>query len=77
MENISITNILDKLEDKLKLARIEKRLVEFRKDTIIGWLDRMDRKVFANRQEYSDKTDKEIEICAKEIMEVVNNDSKG
>ena len=77
MENISITNILDKLEDKLKLARIEKRLVEFRKDTIIDWLGRMDRKIFKNRQEYSDKTDKDIEVCAKEIMEVVNNDSKG
>ena len=77
MENISITNILDKLEDKLKLARIEKRLVEFRKDTILDWLSRMDRKIFANRQEYNDKTDNDIEVCAKEIMEVVNNDSKG
>ena len=76
MENINITNILDKLEDKLKLKRIEKRLVEFRKDTILDWLSRMDRKIFANRQEYNDKTDNDIEVCAKEIMEVANG-SKG
>ena len=73
MENINITNILDKLEDKLKLKRIEKRLVEFRKDTILDWLSRMDRKIFKNRQEYNDKTDNDIEACAKKIMEVAND----
>ncbi len=70
MENISITNILDKLEDKVKLARIELKLSDFRMHTIREWINKKD------RIKYNDKVNKDIEVCAKEIMEVLNG-SKG
>ena len=72
MENVNIKNVIDELENKLKLERVAKRLIEFKYNSIVNWINRMDRKVFSDRQEYGDKTDKDIDDCAKEIMEVVN-----
>ena len=91
MENIlpkkSITNILDKLEDEVKFEKVCKKLIDFRYHAITDWINRMDKKEFSSRKEYTDKTDRDVDNCAKEIlevancakeiMEVVNNDSKG
>ena len=71
MESISITNILDKLEDKLKFERVCKKLIDFRYHAIVDWINRMDKKEFSSRKEYSDKLDKDVEDCAKKIMEVI------
>lgn len=66
MENVSITNILDKLEDKNKLARLEKELTDFRIHTIRDWLNKKDHKQF------HDKSYKDIQSFAKRLLEVAN-----
>ena len=73
MESISITNILDKLEDRLKFERVCKKLIDFRYHATVDWINRMDKKEFSSRKEYSDKTDKDINNCAKDILEVAND----
>jgi len=73
MENVNTADILDELENKLKVERIAKILIEFKYKAIVDWINRMDRKAFENRQEYNDRGDKDIDDCAIKILEVANN----
>ena len=64
-------NKLDVL-DKIKLGQIETKLIKFRITVITDYISRMDKKMFSTRKEYHTKADKDINNCARDIMEVVN-----